>query len=199
MTRDYLVKNVTEWECQLVQKWDKKIRRQNEKNGTIYQVNSPRYFRNGSYPNNRYCIWNIANEGLVTYQIIDQQLQNASDCDGQGCDCPDTLMLIMGSSEVKLCGSTMPPMVNNMSRDGLQVKFCSDNMHLAKGFLLKAFTQNNQSELLNNNVTLDKVIENMARRKRREQICKCITTVCMYVYIYQSCLIVGIDKEVYGF
>ena len=163
------MRNVTIIDCKLEHRFDKEINQQNESCGTIYQVNSPHFFENHTYPENTYCIWNIANEGLVTYRIIQQQLQNAGDCDGPRCDCPDSMIVRMGHNEIKLCGSTMPPMVNHMSLDGLQVKFCSDNKHEAKGILLMAYRHNNQEEMINNNIMLDRAIETMARRKRRQQ------------------------------
>ena len=174
MACSYPLRNVTVLDCELYKKWDREISQQNETFGTIYQINSPQYFGYETYPENMYCIWNIANKDLVTYRIIDQRLQNASDCDGPGCNCPDAMMVRMGSNEVKLCGSTMPPMVNHMSSDGLQVKFCSDHMHTAKGILLMAYRHNNQQELTSNNNMFDRVIENMASRKRRQQVCSCM-------------------------
>ena len=197
MECSYPLRNVTVLDCQLNIKFNKEINQQNESFGTIYQVNSPRYFGYRTYPEDMYCIWNIANEGLVTYRIIDQQLQNASDCDGPGCECPDTMMVRMGSNEVKLCGSTMPPMVNHMSSDGLQVKFCSDNRHTAKGILLMAYRHNNQQEMINNNVMLDRVIETMARRKRRQQVCSCITNYCDYVMYVSTYVCIYVCTCVY--
>ena len=174
MVCSYPLRNVTVLDCELIFKWDREISQQNETFGTIYQINSPQYFGYETYPENMYCIWNIANKDLVTYRIIDQRLQNASDCNGPGCDCPDAMMVRMGSNEVKLCGSAMPSMVNHMSSDGLQVKFCSDHMHTAKGILLMAYRHNNQQEMTNNNNMFDRVIENMASRKRRQQVCSCM-------------------------
>ena len=158
-------------DCKLERRFDKEINQQNESFGTIYQVNSPRFFGYHTYPDNTYCIWNIANEGLVTYRIINQTLQSAGDCDGPGCDCPDSMTVRMGHNEIKLCGSTMPSTLNQISSDGLQVKFCSDNNHEAKGILLMAYRHNNQQELMNNNNMFNRVIESMARRKRRQQVC----------------------------
>ena len=115
-----------------------------------------------------YCIWNIANEGLVTYRIIDQQLQEPDECEGPGCDCPDSMTFKMGVNEVKLCGSRMPPIVNQMSSDGLQVKFCSDNMHNANGILVMAYRYNNQSEVENVMTTTNRITE--SRNRRQEQV-----------------------------
>ena len=126
-----------------------------------------------------YCVWNVADEGFVTYRIIDQKLQNKSDCDGSGCDCPDTMTIEMGNNEMKLCGSKMPPIVNQMSSDGLKVTFCSDNMHSAKGILVMAYRHNNQSELTDNvMLTAPIVIE------RQAQVCNyIITTFIIIVYM----------------
>ena len=115
------------------------------KNGTIhetegvYQIYSPRYFGYRNYPNNTYCVWNVSVTGLVSYQIVDQQLQEPLDCDGPGCDCPDSVIISMGSDEIKLCGTDMPTLSTQFSDDGLQVKFCSDNTESAKGFHLLAY------------------------------------------------------------
>ena len=103
-----------------------------------YQIYSPQY--NG-YPDNTYCVWNIANTGLVSYRIIDQQLQEPSNCSGPGCDCPDSVKISAGVHESKLCGSHDPSLSNNrQSPEGLQVKFCSDNKQNARGFRMEAFT-----------------------------------------------------------
>ena len=115
-----------------------------------------------------YCIWNIADEGLVTYQIIDQQLQEPGDCEGTGCDCPDSMSIKMGVNEIKLCGSRMPPIKNQISSDGLQVKFCSDNMHTSKGILVMAYRYSNQSEVENVMTTTNGISE--SRKRRQEQV-----------------------------
>ena len=107
--------------------------------GIIYQINTPHYFGYNEYPNNTYCIWNVADKGFVTYCIIDQQLQEPSDCDGPGCDCPDSVTITSGASETKLCGTTTPSLVNQVSTNGLQVTFCSDNMLGSKGVLMMAY------------------------------------------------------------
>ena len=101
----------------------------------IYQIHSPHYFIHDNYSNNTYCVWNVADTGLVTYHIMDQQLQEPviKGCDGPGCDCPDVVKLTMGNTKIKLCGSTMPSMNYLISFDGLHVTFCSDNKHTAKG------------------------------------------------------------------
>ena len=115
-----------------------------------------------------YCIWNIADEGLVTYRIIDQRLQEPGDCEGTGCDCPDSMSIKMGVNEIKLCGGRMPPIANQMSSDGLQVKFCSDNMHTSKGILVMAYRYSNQSEVENVMTTTNRISE--SRKRRQEQV-----------------------------
>ena len=72
----------------------------------------------------------------------------------------------MGSNEVKLCGSKMPPVVNQMSFDGLQVKFCSDNKHTSKGILLMAYRHNRRS-------ASDVILPNnfVNKRKRQVEVC----------------------------
>ena len=90
---------------------------------------------NKHYPNNTYCVWNVANTGIVSYYILDQQLENPACSD---CDCPDSIKISMGSNEVKLCGSDMPSMKHLISSNGLHVKFCSDNKNTAKGFFMGA-------------------------------------------------------------
>ena len=138
----------------------------------IYEIYSPLYFYD-TYPESTYCIWNIANEGFVSYQINDQQLQNASDCYGPGCDCPDYVVIRMGHNEIKLCGSKMPSQYH-ISSNGLQVEFCSDNLHEAKGFRLTAYVHviDDKSNVTGNNV----MPTNMVRRNKRQHICKFITT-----------------------
>ena len=150
--------NVNVLDCKLVKRLTtRKINQRSETFGTIYQINSPHYFNDHNYPHGMYCVWNIANAGFVTYRIVEQQLQGPSDCDGPGCDCPDSMKIKMGANEIKLCGSKMPPVVNQMSTDGLQVKFCSDNEHNAKGVLMMAYQHNRQMEnmsiVLPNNIT----------------------------------------------
>ena len=107
----------------------------------MYHIHSPRYYIENGYPNNTYCVWNVANSGLVSYHIIDQQLQEprTRDCEGPGCDCPDSVKITMGTNEVKLCGSSMPSMNHLVSSNGLHVKFCSDNKHSAKGIFIGAY------------------------------------------------------------
>ena len=105
----------------------------------IYQINTPHYFGYNEYPNNTYCIWNVADGGFVTYQIIDQQLQEPSDCDGRGCDCPDSVTITRGANVIKLCGNTTTSLGFGISLNGLQVKFCSDNMLGSKGFHMLAY------------------------------------------------------------
>ena len=107
-----------------------------------YQIYSPFYLaENGEYPNNTYCIWNIANTGFVNFHILNQTLQeptNISDCDGPGCNCPDFVKITMGNNEMKLCGSSAPSANYSTSSRGLHVKFCSDNKHTAKGIFIRA-------------------------------------------------------------
>ena len=123
-------------ECKLQRKIKYKAIDQSE---DVYQIYSPRYFGYNEYPNDTYCVWNVANKGLVSYQIVDQKLQEPSDCDAPSCDCPDNVKITMGSNEIKLCGSDMPTLSTQFSDDGLQVKFCSDNTETAKGFHLLAY------------------------------------------------------------
>lgn len=133
----YEVRNISVPTCEL--------QRKSHKNKTIdlseevYQIYSPRYFGYRDYPNNTYCVWNVLATGLVSYQIVDQQLQEPLDCDWPGCDCPDNVKITMGSNEIKLCGTEMPTVSTQFSDDGLQVKFCSDNTESAKGFHLLAY------------------------------------------------------------
>ena len=103
---------------------------------TIY---SPHYSSYDDYPNNTYCVWNVADTGYVTAHIIEQELQEPSkDCNKLGCDCPDHVKITMGANVITLCGNTMSTMNNLISVNGLHVKFCSDNMHTAKGFFMLA-------------------------------------------------------------
>jgi len=158
----------------------KVIDQRTEQYGTIYQINSPRYFAYADYSNNTYCIWNIAKKGFVTYRVVDQQLQSPSDCDKPGCRCPDSTIITMGANEVKLCGSRMPAIVNQMSSDGLQVKFCSDNQQSAKGILVMAYrhTENFQPESILNPITTTVDVQEKENRKRRQQEVagKCVYT-----------------------
>ena len=107
----------------------------------MYHIHSPRYYTHNDYPNNTYCVWNVANSGVVSYHIMNQQLQEpmTHDCNGSGCDCPDGVKIIMGSNKMKLCGSRMPSMSYLLSSNGLHVKFCSDNKHTAKGIFIGAY------------------------------------------------------------
>ena len=86
-----------------------------------------------------FCVWNIANEGLVTYRVVDQMLQNATDCEDEACQCPDHMKISMGGNEMTLCGSRRPDISNQMSSDGLHVKFCSDNAVNSRGILVMAY------------------------------------------------------------
>jgi len=79
----------------------------------MYLIHSPRYYH-GDYPNITYCVWNVANSGFVSTHIMDQQLEEprTHDCWGPACNCPDNVKITMGTTEVKLCGSVMPSMVD---------------------------------------------------------------------------------------
>ena len=154
--------NVTTLECKLKHRFDIEINHQNEGFGTIYQINTPHFFGCNTYPANTYCIWNVANEGFVSYWIMHQQLQNpTSDCDGPGCDCPDSMIVRMGDDELKLCGDYLPSSRYHISFDGLQLIFCSDNYYEAKGILLTAYPPNNQNEMTNNSAANMTVIKGM--------------------------------------
>ena len=134
--------NVTIPYCELRPLRHKNISQRTEEFGTLYQINSPNYFRYRNYPNNIYCVWNVANEALVTYCIIDQMLQNATTgCDEnyEDCKCPDFMKIVMGGNELKLCGSKRPVVTSQMSSDGLHIKFCSDNAIRSRGFLVMAY------------------------------------------------------------
>jgi len=128
-------------DCELQPRTPKKeIDQRTEESGTIYQVNSPSYFGHQNYQNNMFCVWNIANEGLVTYRIVDQNLQNASDCDhDEACKCPDHMKITMGGNQMTLCGSRRPDISNQISSDGLRVEFCSDNAGTSRGILVMAY------------------------------------------------------------
>ena len=110
----------------------------------VHQIYSPQYFGEfgysaRGYPNNIYCIWNVSDTGLVRYHIVDQQLQKPTACDKTGCDCPDSVKIKMGYNQIRLCGSDIPAVITQLSNDGLQVTFCSDNAKTAKGFHLLAY------------------------------------------------------------
>ena len=132
--------NVTILSCQLERKSNyKPIERiRNESSGN-YQIYSPQYYGYSEYPNNTYCVWNVADTGFVTYRIIDQRLQEPSNCDGPGCACPDSVKISVEANEIMLCGSQLPQVTWQMSSNGLQVKFCSDNKQTAKGFIILAY------------------------------------------------------------
>ena len=102
--------------------------------GGTYEIYSPQFHAGNGYPNNTYCVWNVANSGLVGYHIMNQQLQEPKthNCEGSDCDCPDSVKIKMGRNEHKLCGST-GNYTYQMSSNGLHVKFCSDNKQTAKG------------------------------------------------------------------
>ena len=126
--------------CELEPVSTKVISQRQEQYGTIYQINSPLYFGLKNYPNNVFCVWNISNEGQVSFRIVDQMLQNATDdCDNDDCKCPDHMRIKMGGNEMKLCGSRRPDISNQMSSDGLHVEFCSDNAISSRGILVMAY------------------------------------------------------------
>ena len=105
-----------------------------------YDIYSPQYFDVEDYPNNTYCVWNVANTGFVSYHIVDQKLQEPTDCDKTGCDCPDYVKITMGSNEtIMLCGTDIPTVPTQFSDDGLKVEFCSDSTESVKGFHLLAY------------------------------------------------------------
>ena len=113
-----------------------------------YHVYPQRYYEDANYPNNTFCVWNIANSGYVSFHIMEQQLQapaNASICAGPGCDCPDSVRITMGTNGLKLCGATPPSTRYHVSSNGLHVKFCSDNKHTAKGFFIRAHITSNDT------------------------------------------------------
>lgn len=45
----------------------------------------------------------------------------------------------MGTNEIRLCGSSHISLHEQLSSNGLQVKFCSDNKYTARGFNLLAY------------------------------------------------------------
>ena len=112
---------------------------QNSFGTIVYQIYTPHYFGYNKYPDNTYCIWNVADEGVVSYLIIDKQLQESGDCDGPGCNCPDSVTITSGANEIKLCGNPTPSLIYPVSTNGLQVTFCSDNMLGNKGFYMIAY------------------------------------------------------------
>ena len=125
--------------CQLERIYTKKLYESNHQSAEKYEIYSPRYFETEDYPNNTYCVWNFAITGFVSYHIVDQQLQEPNDCDETGCDCPDSVKITMGTTEITLCGTDMPMIPAQFSDDGLKVEFCSDNIKTAKGFHLFAY------------------------------------------------------------
>ena len=101
--------------CELRPLPPKTISQRAEEFGTIYQINSPNYFIHRHYPSKTYCVWNIANEGVVTYRVVDLMLQNATtDCDedDKDCKCPDFMKIVIGGNKLKLCGSKRPATTN---------------------------------------------------------------------------------------
>jgi len=163
--------NVTIPDCKLISRTpDKEINQREEEFGTIYQINSPNYFGYKEYPNNMFCVWNIANGGLVTYRVVDQQLQNASDCEDEACKCPDHMKITMGGNEMTLCGSRRPDISNQMSSDGLHVKFCSDSAVNSRGILLMAYRHKSQ---VTTSLPLQQIVshsEDDDRGKRKRQV-----------------------------
>ena len=106
-----------------------------------YHIYPPRYYEDANYPNNTFCVWNVADSGYISFHIMEQQLQapaNTSICDGPGCDCPDSVKITMGTNGLKLCGDTRPSTHYHVSSNGLHINFCSDNKHTAKGFFIRA-------------------------------------------------------------
>ena len=157
--------NVTIPDCELRPLPAKNISQRIEEFGTIYQINSPNYFGYRNYPNSIYCVWNIANEDLVTYRVVDQMLQNATtgcDEDDEDCKCPDYMKVVMGGNELKLCGSKRPVIANQMSSDGLHVKFCSDNDISSRGILVMAYRHKGTG---NQSVDLTNVMVNKKKRQ----------------------------------
>ena len=131
--------NITIPSCQLERNTNYKPIRTRSAGGKIYQISSPQFFVYSDYPNNTYCAWNVADTGNVTYRIIDQRLQEPSDCNRSGCACPDSVKITMEANEIMLCGGKLPPISNQISSNGLQVRFCSDNKQSARGFLIMAY------------------------------------------------------------
>ena len=126
--------------CQLERKYTKRLYASSYQSTEEYEIYSPQYFDVEDYPNNTYCVWNVANTGFVSYHIADQQLQEPTDCDETGCNCPDYVKITMGSNEIiTLCGNNMPTVPTQFSKDGLKVEFCSDRIETAKGFHLLAY------------------------------------------------------------
>ena len=136
----HLLRSVTVLDCKLIQRTSfQEIYSRLDIFGITYQIYTPSYLGINGYPDNTYCIWNVADKGFVTYRIIDLQLQEPGDCNGTGCNCPDSVAITMGTKEIRLCGSATISSLNGHSFDGLQVKFCSDNMLSSKGVLMMAY------------------------------------------------------------
>ena len=136
---EWVLGNISETTCQLERKYTKWLYASSYQSTEVYEIYSPQYFDVENYPNNTYCVWNVANTGFVSYHIVDQQLQKPTDCDETGCDCPDNVKITMGSNEITLCGNNMPTVPTQFSDDGLKVEFCSDHAETAKGFHLQAY------------------------------------------------------------
>ena len=128
--------------------------------GIIYQIYSPRYFGYKEYSNSTYCVWNVANEGYVSYHMVDQQLQEPfSSCNKStpGCKCPHNIKITMGANEISLCSNDMSMVTGNVSPNGLQVKFCSDNKYTVRGFHLLAYKIQSASSVEKREITTTKV------------------------------------------
>ena len=125
--------------CELQRETYKNLTYKSFYKSEVYEVYSPQYFEVEDYPNNTYCVWNVSDTGIVHYHIVDQQLQESADCDKAGCDCPDSVKITMGSNQIRLCGSDKLVESTQISDNGLQVTFCSDNTTTAKGFHLLAY------------------------------------------------------------
>ena len=134
--------NISVVACQLERIYTKKLYRSSYQSTEEYDIYSPRYLETEDYPNNTYCVWNVAITGFVSYHIVDQQLQEPTNCDKTGCNCPDSVKITMGSNDITLCGTGMPTVPTQFSDDGVKVEFCSDNTETAKGFHLLVYKLN---------------------------------------------------------
>ena len=134
-TETFLVSSV----CELQRETYKNLAYKSLYISEVYEIYSPQYFGIEDYPNNTYCVWNISDTGIVHYHLIDQQLQEPSNCDKACCDCTDSVKITMGFNQIRLCGSDKLAEDIQISDNGLQVTFCSDNTKTAKGFHLMAY------------------------------------------------------------
>ena len=125
--------------CELQREIYKNLAYKSLNKSEVYEIYSPQYFEIEDYPNNTYCVWNVSDTGSVRYHIVDQQLQEPSDCDQACCDCTDSVKITMGFNQIRLCGSDKLVNSTQTSDNGLQVTFCSDNTMTAKGFHLRAY------------------------------------------------------------